>query len=236
VRELDDLRTQGFTVLEPLSPAQIAETNDYLLGQTVYLDAHVPQTARNRDGRDVLWPRQEVAHSECVCVTTATAIMAPHLFERGIRATDVAGAYLDRNPPIAYSMNAFYTRPGTAAVRKDIQDFHRDADDVRFLAMFVYLNDVLNDDAGPHDLIGPDGVSRTVVGPAGTVFLADTSLPHRGRKPTSGERGMAWYRYGVSDRPAANVWDKIEPVRAEAMLGRLPPDGPLRDSIRLLVA
>ena len=130
----------------------------------------------------------------------------------------------------------FWTRPGTAAIRADIQDFHRDADDDRFLAMFFYLNDVLNDDAGPHDLIGPDGVCRTVVGPAGTVFLADTSLPHRGRKPTSGERGMAWYRYGVSDRPAANVWDKIEPVPPELMGGRLPPDGPLRDSIRLLVA
>jgi hypothetical protein len=233
---LEELRAQGFTILDPLSPAQIAETNAYLLGQTVYIDAHVPQTARNRDGRDVLWPRQEAAHSECVCVTTATAILAPHLFERGLAATDIAAAYLGRDPPVAYSSNCFWTRPGIAPIRADIQDFHRDTDDIRFLAMFVYLNDVLSDETGPHDLTGPDGITRTVYGPAGTAFLADTSLLHRGRKPTKMERGMWWFRWGISDRPAAGVWDKIASIPAEGLGDRYPSDPRLRDSIKLLVS
>ena len=233
---LEELRAKGLTVLGPLAPAEIAETNAFLLSRPVFVGAHVPQTARNRDGgAEVVWSRDHAEGSECVCVKTSDAILAPHLFERGLHATDIAAAYLERDPPVAYSMNAFWTRPGTEAIRADIQDFHRDADDVRFLAMFFYLNDVLNDDAGPHDLIGPDGVCRTVVGPAGTVFLADTSLPHRGRKPTSGERGMAWFRFGVSDRPPANIWDKVEPIPRELMGSRYPTDPRLQEVVRLLV-
>lgn len=235
---IEQLRTQGFAVMDSLtlSPREAAEVNAFLLSRPVYIDAHVPQTSRNLHGRDVTVPRAAASASECVCVGTADAITAPHLFERGLGATDIAAAYLGRDPPVAFSMNAFWTRPGTAAVRTDIQAFHRDADDVRFLAMFFYLNDVLSDDDGPHDLEGPDGIARTVYGPAGTAFLADTSLPHRGRKPIARERGMAWYRWGVSDRPPAGVWDKVEPVAAAVMAGRLPGDARLRESVRLLVA
>jgi hypothetical protein len=236
MNHLEELLAQGFSILDPLSPTEIAETNAFLLSRPVYHDAHVPQTSRNRNySVDVVMSREEASDSECVCVSTADAIQAPHFFKRGLAATDIAAAYLGRDPPVAYSCNAFWTRPGTAAIRADIQDFHRDADDVRFLAMFFYLNDVLNDAAGPHDLIGPDGVSRTVVGPAGTVFLADTSFPHRGRKPIAGERGMAWYRWGVSDRPPAGVWDKIAPIPSELLGADYPDDPRLRESVKLLV-
>ena len=178
--------------------------------------------------------REEAAASEYVCVETADAIMAPHLLERGLLTIDVAAAYLGRDPPVGYSMNAFWTRPGPA-FQADIQGFHVDTDDDRFLAMFVYLTDVLDDDCGPHDLEGPDSIVRTMRGPAGTAFLADTRLRHRGRKPQRGERGIAWFRWGVSDRPPANVWDKIEPVAAERMGQRYPQDSRLREAVKLLV-
>lgn len=228
---IGQLRTQGFTILAPLEP--IAETNAFLLSMPVYADAHVPQTARNL-GRDRV-SRETAISSECVCVHTDDAVCAPHLMERALSAIPLAGAYLGVSPPVSYSANAFWTRPGSAPLRDDIQGFHVDKDDERFLAMFVYLTDVLTDEQGPQDLYGPDDVMRTIRGPAGTVFLADTLRMHRGRKPTIGERGLWWWRWGVSARPPANEWDKIVPVPSEALHGRLPGDPAIRDSIKLLV-
>lgn len=230
------LRTTGFAVLSPLDG--IEETNAFLLSRPVYVDAHVPQTARNRprlSDDTTRFERRLAENSECVCVHTDDAILAPNIFERALAMTDVAAAYLDCEPPVAYSANAFWTRPGPAPLRDDIQAFHVDRDDVRFLAMFVYLTDVLAAEDGPQDLEGPDGVVRTIFGPAGTVFLADTSRSHRGRKPLQAERGLAWWRWGVSERPEANRWDKIEPVAAARLAGRYPEDLRLRESIRLLV-
>lgn len=233
--QLQRLRTTGFAMLRPLTGDQLQQTRSFLLSRDVYVDAHVPQTARNR-GADVRVRRDLATGSECVCVHTADAIAAPNLFERGIEHLDLASEYLGRDPAVAYSANAFWTRPGPAAVREDIQAFHVDRDDVRFLAMFCYLTDVVHDEDGPQDLEGPDGVRRTIRGPAGTVFVADTSRLHRGRKPTTGERGLYWWRWGVSDRPPANEWDKIEPIPASALRDRLPRDHRALESIRLLVS
>ncbi len=227
------LRKQGFAVIEPLTPEQIAETNHYLLARTVYRDAHVPQTARSQLAYSIM--RDEARDSECICVPSDHAILAPHIFERALDLTDVAAAYLERDPPVCYSANVFWTRPGTADIREDIQAFHKDYDDVRFLVMFVYLTDVMTDADGPQDLYGPDEEARAIFGPAGTVFLADTSRSHRGRKPTTGERGLAWFRWGVSDRPPANEWDKTEPISRDRMRGRYPEDTRLQESIKLLV-
>ena len=231
---LSRLRQYGFAMLRPLTAQQLERTLAFLLSREVYVDAHVPQTARNR-GHDVRVKRELATGSECVCVHTDDAIAAPNLLERGLEHLDLASEYLGRDPAVSYSANAFWTRPGPAALRDDIQSFHVDQDDARFLAMFVYLTDVNSDDDGPQDLEGPDGVRRTIYGPAGTVFVADTMRPHRGRKPVAGERGLYWWRWGVSDRPAANEWDKIEPLLAAELGARYPADARLRESIRLLV-
>lgn len=238
VHILQALATEGFAMLPPMNPERFAEFRDFLLSRPVYVDAHVPQTARNR-GEDVRFDRENrrAVVSECICVHTDDAVIAPHWMETALALTDVAAARLQRDPPVAYSSNFFWTRPGPAGTRPDIQEFHRDQDDERFLALFIYLTDVLVDDDGPHDLEGPDGVVRTVYGPAGTMFLADTSLPHRGRKPTKGERGFGWWRWGVSAWPPANEWDQIEPLPSHLFgPGRLPVDFRTMESIRLLVA
>lgn len=227
------LRKQGFAVVDPIPPEQFEETRDYLHWAPVYLNAHVPQTAKSR-GEDYA-PREAASQSECFCTPMWAAITAPHIFEKALELTDVAAAYLGRDPPVCYSANAFWTRPGNGALREDIQAFHSDADDVRFLAMFVYLTDVLRAEDGPHQITGANGVISTIYGPAGTVFLADTARPHRGQKPTSGERGIAWFRWGVSDRPPANIWDNNRPIRPGRLLGRYPDDPRLRESIKLIV-
>lgn len=229
---VDRLRTQGFAVLGAFLTREIEAIREYLFSRPVYLDAHVPQTARNLGHYPV--PRSISGASECICVETWDAILAPYMLERALALTDVAAGYLGRDPPVCYSANAFWTRPGPASTRPDIQEFHQDKDDVRFLAMFVYLTNVFTDDDGPQDLFGPDGGMRTIYGQAGTVFLADTSRDHRGRKPTTGERGLAWFRWGISDRPPANEWDKIEPIAAADLGDRYPSDPRLRQSIKLL--
>ena len=114
----------GFAMLPPL--AEIDAANAFLRSRQVYLDAHVPQTARNRGAEIARVDRADAAASECVCVHTDDAIVVPGWIERALALTDVAAAFLGRDPPVAYSSNFFWTRPGPAAVRGDIQDFHRD--------------------------------------------------------------------------------------------------------------
>lgn len=233
---LRELREKGFSVVYRLSTLQVARVDAHLRAAPVFVDAHVPQSARNRGDVEVLRGSARDRASECVCVLNDHVTTAPYLFEIALLMTDVAAAYLGRDPPRLYSTNAFWTRPGQAALRGDIQAFHKDADDARFLAMFVYLTDVVDDDDGPHDLYGPDGAVRTIKGPAGTIFLADTSREHRGRKPRSRERGLLWFRWGVSDRPPAGQWDKVQPIPAAALGDRYPSDPRLRESVQLVVS
>jgi hypothetical protein len=233
VDTVQELRNVGFAKVTGLSRPGIRQLNIFLSGIHVYRDAHIPETARQRGEHAI--PRHEAQDSECVCLPLAQVLRAPFLFERALDLTDVAAVYLIADPPVMYSANVFWTRPGNV-VRPDIQEFHRDQDDERFLVLFTYLTDVERPEDGPHELQGPDGVARRVYGPAGTMFLADTSYPHRGLKPTTGERGIAWFRWGISERPPANVWDKNEPIAAAEMGARYPDDPRLRESIRLLVA
>lgn len=230
---IEQLRANGVLRVGRLPALDMKAVNKWLLSRPVYADAHVPQTARNRG--ESTTSREFVTNSECLCVHTHDALLAPCILEAALSLTDVAAEYLGVDLPVMYSANAFWTRPGSVPPRGDIQDFHVDADDVRFLALFTYLTDVLSDADGPHQLIGRDGEVSTVHGPAGTMFLADTSLQHRGLKPTSRERGIHWFRWGVSDAPAAYLWDGLEPVESTRLQSRYPSSPRLRSSMRLLV-
>lgn len=231
---VDAVRALGFAVVDPMPLHEFRELRDYLYSRQVLPDSHVPITAKQRNRQ--LCPREQAKDWDCICLTLSDAILAPHVMELGFQYLDVAGVYLGRSPPLAYSTNAFWTRPSMGQTRGDIQEFHDDHDDTAFLAMFVYITDVVAEEDGPHDLIGPDGVMRTVYGPAGTVFLADTRHQHRGRRPRAGERGMMWYRWGVSEQPWSYGWDENKPIEAVLLGDRYPTDPRLRESIRLLVA
>lgn len=226
------LRRLGYCEVPGLTSAELVMTNTFLLGCQVYDRAHVPQTARNENRGPVA---RADATGDCLCVHTWDSVRVPHLFELGLAYSAEAAEYLEVECANAYSSNAFWTRPSFSPARGDIQEFHSDRDDERFLALFVYLTDVLRHEDGPHEITGPDGAVRPVYGPAGTAFLADTSRPHRGVKPTSRERGIWWWRWGISARPPANVWDKIEPLPARCLGDRYPLDTRLRESIKLLV-
>lgn len=227
-----ELRQFGFAYLNPLLPSEVASINRYFDTCDVYYDAHVPQTARNA-GR-MAAPR-DLYHGECYCVHTSDAILAPLLWERALGVTRITAEYLNVECPTLYSANAFWTVAGSGPIRPDIQAFHRDYDDARFVAMFTLLTDTYINN-GQQELEGPDGVVREIYGRAGTIFMADTSRSHRGLKPTRGQRGIHWFRWGISERPEANRWDRIEPVAAARLGHRYPESVYLRQSVRLLAA
>lgn len=230
---INALRHYGAVYLSALSASQVAEVNAYLADKPVFADAHVPQTARNAGRGEV--PKSELGASECFCVHTTHALLAPHILETALCQFETAAAYLGVDLPYLYSANAFWTRPGPGGSRPDIQEFHRDADDERFLAMFTFLTDVTLPEDGATELEGPTGTVQ-FLGPAGTAFLADTSWPHRGQKPWHRERGIHWFRWGVSRRPEAYRWDGLSPVPAAALGERYPRDPDLRRAIEPLVS
>jgi len=175
------------------------------------------------------------------CWAPEDVLRAPHFFEFAAGLTPVAAEYLESRP-LLYSVNAFTTYPLNGPPNPDIQDWHRDRDDVRFLALFVYLTDVLHPLAGAHLFQqgthqgAAEGPVRTVLGPAGTAFLADTRGIHMGIRPVAQPRTMAWARWGVSDPPASYQWDKQRPCSKYVLGDRYPNDKGARESIRLVVA
>lgn len=83
------------------------------------------------------------------------------------------------------------------------QKIHRDIDDYKFLAFFIYLSDV-DENNGPHVFYpkthnGSDDLNEKVVitGKAGTAIIADTYAWHHGSPLYEGKRLMLWTRYGL---------------------------------------
>jgi hypothetical protein len=133
----------------------------------------------------------------------------------------VATAYLRCRPTLS-SIGIRWSFPvhtGDGAAATDIQRFHRDPDDWRFLKLFVYLTDI-DAGAGPHEFIAGShrtggrvferpytdeeierqhgsGSVRTIIGPRGTSFFADTYGIHRGAVPTSAPRLLLQFQYSI---------------------------------------
>ena len=212
-------------MLDPLSGEQVDEIIAFLKSREVFNGRHVVQG--DTDGFST-W--EEAAGSNVLAWRLRDAILAPHILERALEMQNFAAQYLGVETPYLYSINIFVTRPGEA-IRPDIQEFHRDMDDVRFLPMFFYLTDVGAD--GRQELRGPAG-EVSIEGPRGTVFLSNTMLEHRGLKPQHGERIIAWARWCVTAPPPSYVWDKLEPIDAAELGDRYPSDPRLRESMRLL--
>ena len=174
------------------------------------------------------------------CWAPEDLLKAPGFFEYAMGFTDLARAYLGQEP-VLYSVNAFTTYPISGPMNPDIQEWHRDKDDSKFLALFVYLTDVLAENDGAHLYkLGThngakDGPVSTVLGRVGTAFIADGRGLHMGIRPTSHPRTIAWARWGVSDPPASYVWDRQSPVSRYVMGDRYPTDPVIQKLVRLVV-
>lgn len=202
------LRRCGIASLDPLlSVRQIEEIRAYLADQRVVSGDRSFFAAQAPEG---------IARA---AYPLETVLACPHVLET-INRTDclaLARAYLGCTPTaslvgIAWS---FAAQGGYS----DVQCFHRDPDDWRFLKLFVHLSDV-GAANGPHEYVERTHLTsgefrtrlypdeevearygkhriRQVLGPAGTSFAADTWGVHKGGVPRCGRRLMLQFQYSI---------------------------------------
>jgi hypothetical protein len=217
--DLNVLRRDGIVRCRSyLSHRQMLEAVQYLVARPTY-DAHV-KVYSDQTGRPV---EQTLGRADVACHDMADVLNAPHLLWFALSHADFARQYL-RAEPVLYSVNAFWTCAGNKDARGDIQAFHRDNDDDRFVALFVYGSDVTKPRYGAHCYLkgthirGDDGQfapsagEDMVLGGPGQAFIVDPQGLHMGRKPEEGQRLLIWFRFGISDPPRSYVWDKLSPV------------------------
>lgn len=172
---LTTLTTEGCGILGPvLQPSSVREIHDFLHDKNLVPD------------------------SGMAAYPLATILTCPHLLELANRPLilKLAAAHLGCKPTIS-SIGLRWSYP-TLAKGADVQQFHRDPDDWRFLKFFVYLTDV-GPESGPHIFVvtshrseggmfarpyakstlehdyGADKI-RTIVGGSGTGFIALTAF------------------------------------------------------------
>lgn len=164
-----------------------------------------------------------MSHHPVLCHDMADVMNAPGILDYALQQVPLVKEYLGPDP-VLYSLNAFYTMPIGNGVKGDIQAYHRDADDEKFLALFLFGSTIDRRDEGAHMYLagthlGPEqGEEREITGQAGTAFIADPRGLHYGVKPKSLPRLIFWVRWGVSDKPAAYEGDKLAEYGAPHIL------------------
>ncbi len=116
------------------------------------------------------------------------------------KLVSLAQSYLGCMPTI-HSINLWWSKYTGEVFHT--QKLHRDIDDYKFLAFFIYLSDV-DENNGPHVFYpkthnGSDNLDEKVVitGKAGTAIIADTYAWHHGSPLYDGKRLMLWTRFGL---------------------------------------
>lgn len=111
----------------------------------------------------------------------------------------LAQSYLGSFPTM-YSVNCWWHKNKDGIY--STQNNHRDHDDFKFLAFFIYLTDI-DESNGPHVYYSgtkdgeENGKENIITGKAGTAILADTFAIHRGQPLQQGSRLLIWWRYGL---------------------------------------
>jgi len=223
----DALQSHGVVMLPEMSREHVSEMLAFLRTCPRYA-CHV-----ERD-------RQPYAGGDVACWSMDDVLAAPNFFEFALSWAGVAWDYLGCTPRM-YSVNAFETFPADTRLNPDIQEFHTDKDDDKFLALFVYLTDVTTPEDGAHEYqmgthagLESRGLAQ-ICGSAGTAFLSDGKGRHRGLRPQHGSRVIAWARWGISDPPASYLWDHMKPSSRAVLGDRYPTDPVLQDQIKLVV-
>lgn len=245
---LENLTIDGIASSDGLSPTKISDVKQHLAQCPVY-NAHVVAKATE--------PPMSLAEASLrrrlpmFCHQMHDLLRAPHFLEHALDTYDIAKSYFSGEPPVLYSVNAFYTLPDPKESYLDTHGWHRDEDDRRQLVLFVFGNDVGPDAAhlyqrGSHVVpdnelardfrAPPASVVVDVHGRAGTSFVADTRGLHMGRRPQSNGRMLLWARWGVSDPPQSYHWDKLSPLPAAELGERYCDIDPeMRHAIRHVV-
>lgn len=243
------LRNHGIVRIDPLTSGETADILEHLSHVSVF-NGHV----KNKGNLEAASPLEAVMNGwPAFSCSMEDIVTAPHMLELAMSIKYIAEEYFGE-PPSLYSMNAFWTNP-SAQTYMDTHSWHRDADDRKQMVLFVYGTDIEVAEDGAHLYIpgshcksdGEIGYDQnqtrfitevpphvTVLGPAGTAFLADTFGMHMGIRPRK-PRLLLWARWGVTSPPVSYLWDQLAPVPRERLGDRYPTDPAMQEAIRLVV-
>ncbi len=235
---VNEVRREGIAVLPWAMPSPHVDAfNSYLAVKEIW-EGHVRSKSGGRRG--------DPSSSASTSWSMDDVVLAPHFLEFALDLFPVVQELLSGRA-LLYSLNVFTTYPRSGPTIFDVQEFHRDFDDSDFVGLFILCSDVPCIEEGAHQFVkgsqsddqqrGLDGREvYSVTGKAGTAFLAVTRGLHRGVRPLSRPRTLAWARWGVSDPPAAYGWDGLSPVSSTLLGTRYPSDPDMRRSLRLVIS
>jgi hypothetical protein len=219
---IETLKRDGIAMLGSLSDEQLLEISTHLASKEIFLGGHVKRCAGSgsittKDFWKHARPRRIYRHS-VGCYDFDAIVTCPHLILTALKSADLAEEYLEQEP-VVYSANLFWSFPGGEA-KPEVQDWHRDIDDIKFLVVYFYLTAVSIDEAHVFQLgshrIGYFGYNL-VTGRAGQMFIEDGAGLHKGTHPHRRPRLAGWVRFGVSDPPESYKIDELYPVFAPAL-------------------
>ena len=193
---LNKIENEGYAVVENfLSNDEIKEIVKYLDNLKGY-QFHVPNRAYNKTPEkftdNLNWN---------ICSYKMNHLMHNPTILKLVTRPDIvalAQEYIGCLPTIT-SVSAWWSK--FTGETFHTQNMHRDYDDFRFLAFFIYLSDV-DEDNGPHVYYanthkGSNDMSnkKVITGKAGTAIFGDTYALHYGQPLNSGKRLLFWSRY-----------------------------------------
>lgn len=132
----------------PITLSNVEELHRYFEDQPVHKGAH----PMSFDGR----PKSFAAARRdfpLAAYSAETVVRAPGLIDamNDPRLLHLIEEYLGCVPTL-YSVNAWWSFVAPGPEMTNVQFFHRDTDDWRFVTLFIYLTDV-GQDGGPHEVI-----------------------------------------------------------------------------------
>jgi hypothetical protein len=193
---LRDLRETGYSVVENfLSPEEVKNIVEFTSNIKGY-KFHTPNRAYDKTpkkfDKDLDWN---------VCAYKMNHLMHNSQILNMITRPDIVATiqeYIGCLPTIT-SVSAWWSKYTGETFHT--QNVHRDYDDFKFVAFFIYLTDT-DENTGPHVYYskthnGSDDMSdkKIVTGKAGTAIFGDTYALHHGNPLNEGQRLLFWTRY-----------------------------------------
>lgn len=219
---LSQLEQNGIVPITTFNDQQIVDIVNHLQTRSVY-NAHVPY------GDGVKRHLSDARNHAFGCYELFDLVTCPHLMKVALNEDllNLAANYLGCLPTL-YSINSWWSFPGRGVA--GTQKYHRDYDDYKFLAVFVYLTDVtmtngvhcyINHTHDTDVLTSVAGIrfedplsvcdtslkpyEQVLLGKAGTSFMSDTYGIHKSMPLTAGDRLVMWIRYGLANNGPAKA-------------------------------
>lgn len=189
------LHAQGYARLGTLlGAADTAEARAYFAGQ----DGYFAQVQAQSDGAAAPFARfaEGGGNGRYFCFAPEVSLGCAPL--RRLLASpvlrDTVRAYVGANARL-YSVNTFATRPGEDT--HYVMRWHRDYDDFRCLAVFVYWTDVGAENGATLVRTGADDSPPVALaGSAGEAFAMEPFAMHAGNEQIRTVRLATWLRFG----------------------------------------